>query len=105
MTKILSCTAVVGLLIASSSALAGGGHGLGATPGIGASSFAPGHEIKTGATGSVGGPGASGYAPGRQYIDSGRATIGGSPGASGYTPRLPQQIIQESVSGKEEAAN
>jgi hypothetical protein len=89
MTKILSCTAVVGLLIASSSAFAGGGHGLGGTPGIGASSFAPGHEFKTGAAGSVGGPGASGYAPGRQYIiDSGRAPLLGSPGASGYAPGL-----------------
>jgi hypothetical protein len=85
MTKMsLLCAAVLGLLVASSSAFAAGGRG--GSPSMGASSFAPGHEIKTGAPGSVGGPGASGYAPGRQYIDSGRTTMGGSPGASGYTP-------------------
>ena len=86
MTKMsLLCAAVLGLLVASSSAFAAGKGG---SLGIGASSLAPGHEIKTDAPGSVGGPGASGYAPGRQYIDSGRTTIGGNPGASGYAPGI-----------------
>jgi hypothetical protein len=87
MTK-MSLLCAAGLLVASSSAFAAGGHGAGGSPAIGASSLAPGHEIKTDAPGSVGGPGASGYAPGRQYIDSGRTTIGGSPGASGYAPGI-----------------
>jgi hypothetical protein len=83
MTKIMSCAAVVGLLVASSSAFAGGRGG---TPGVGASSFAPGHEVRTGAPGSVGGPGASGYAPGRQYIENRGTTTGTGPGASVYAP-------------------
>ena len=92
MTK-MSLLCAAGLLVASSSAFAAGGHGLGGSPSMGASSLAPGHEIKTqGTTGSswVGGPGASGYAPGRQYNQGVQSTISG-PGASGFAPgRLKQ---------------
>ena len=88
MTKILSCAAVIGLLVASSSAFAGG-RGLGGTPGVGASSFSPGHQFQSanGAAGPAGGPGASGYAPGRVYIEN-RATAGTGThsGASVYAP-------------------
>ncbi len=92
MTKILSCAAVLGLLVASSTAFAGG-HGLGGTPGISASSVAPGHEPQGL---SVGGPGNSGYAPGRRYLEDRHEsptaretdrdpTVTG-PGASVYAP-------------------
>ena len=91
MTKILSCAAVLGLLVASSSSVLAAGRG----GSMGASSFSPGHEVKTGGvnTGgtsvtSVGGPGASGYAPGRQYIEDRTTggTTGTHPGASVYAP-------------------
>ncbi len=90
MTRILSCTAMLGLLVASSAAFAGG-HGLGGSPGVGASYFSPGHQFQAanGAAGPAGGPGASGYAPGQQYNQN-RGTNSGttatSPGASVYAP-------------------
>jgi hypothetical protein len=84
MTKIVTCAAVLGLLVASSAAaLAKGPGGVGG----GASSFSPGHEFRTNGpvtSGPTAGPGASGYAPGRQYINNG--AVSGSPGASGYAP-------------------
>jgi hypothetical protein len=82
MTKILSCAAVVGLLVASSSSVFAKGPG-----GMGASSVSPGQQFRAagGSPGPAGGPGASGYAPGRLYIQSGRTT-GTSPGASVYAP-------------------
>jgi hypothetical protein len=84
MTKILSCAAVVGLLVASSSSVFAKG------PGGGASSFSPGQKFgaadhnppTTGPT--AGFPGASGYAPGRLYNET--RTTTGSPGASIYAP-------------------
>ena len=83
MTKILSCAAVVGLLVASSSSVFAKGPG----GGMGASNFAPGHEIKSSPpTGPTAGyPGASGYAPGRIYIGNDKPT-NASPGASVYSP-------------------
>jgi len=85
MTKILSCAAVVGLLVASSSGVLAKGPG----GGMGASSFAPGHEIKTAPpTGPTAGfPGASGYAPGQQ-MRSGVTPSATAPGngAAVYTP-------------------
>lgn len=85
MTKILSCGAVLGLLVASSSAFAGGHGGLGG----GASSISPGDKFRdngpptSGPT--AGFPGASGYAPGRLFNEGARPTISG-PGASGFAP-------------------
>jgi hypothetical protein len=82
MTKILSGAAVVGLLVASSSGVLAKGP-------MGASSFAPGHEIKaappTGPT--AGFPGASGYAPGQQ-MRSGVTPSATAPGngAAVYAP-------------------
>jgi len=66
MNKILSCVAVVGLIVASSSgAFAKGPGGNG---GASASSVAPGTQFRTpGSTPPVAGlPGASGWAPGQQ---------------------------------------
>jgi hypothetical protein len=85
MTKILSCTAVLGLLVASSSGVLAKGPG----GSMGASSFSPGHQFRTAdgppTTGPTAGyPGASGYAPGRLYIGNGRSSAG--PGASDYAP-------------------
>jgi hypothetical protein len=93
MTKILSCAAVLGLLVASSSSVFAGGRG----GSIGASSFSPGHEFRTSPSGtSVGGPGASGYAPGRQHLEdrnesptareTDRDPTATGPGASVYAP-------------------
>lgn len=85
MTKILSCAAGLGLLVASSSSiLARGPGGAGPSGGsVGASSFSPGHQFQT--SGSVTGhPGASGYAPGQLYRQKGPGT--GNPGASVYAP-------------------
>ena len=83
MTKILSCAAVVGLLVASSSSVLAKG------PGGGASTISPGQQFRnngpqtTGPTAGL--PGASGYAPGRLFIGNGGPTTG-SPGASVYAP-------------------
>jgi hypothetical protein len=81
MTKILSCAAVVGLLVASSS-------GVLARAGGGASSISPGQQFRSGGPQTVGPtagyPGASGYAPVRLYL--GNRTTHGSPGASIYAP-------------------
>ncbi len=81
MTKIVSCAAVLGLLVASSSSVFARGLG-----GMGASTVSPGHQFQTHGpvtSGPTAGPGASGYAPGRQYIQNGRTT---NPGASVYAP-------------------
>ena len=60
MTKILSCAAVLGLLVASSSSVFAKGPG-------GASAVSPGHEFKGSGTAPVQGlPGASGWSPGQQ---------------------------------------
>ncbi len=86
MTKILSCAAVLGLLVASPSSVLAKGPG----GSMGASSFSPGHQFRA-AGGpptigpTAGYPGASGYAPGRVYIGNGGPTTG-SPGASIYAP-------------------
>jgi hypothetical protein len=83
MNKILSCAAVLGLLVASSSSVFAGGHG----GSMGASSISPGHKAAGGppTTGPTAGfPGASGYAPGRLYNAGSGPT--GSPGASVYAP-------------------
>jgi hypothetical protein len=77
MKKILSCAAVVGLLVASSSSVFARGLG-------GASSSSPGRQFVThGPNGTA--PGASGYSPGQQYLGASKAP-NGSPGASGYAP-------------------
>jgi hypothetical protein len=77
MTKILSCVAVVGLLVASSSSVFAKGP-----QGGGASAVSPGQQFRSGATAPVQGlPGASGYSPGQ------RANGGPTPnGASVYAP-------------------
>jgi hypothetical protein len=86
MTKILSCAAVLGLLVASSSSVFAGGHGGGA----GASSFSPGQKFiaadkqPTGQT-----PGASGYSPGQQMRNNVTPTPGVTApgnGAAVYAP-------------------
>jgi hypothetical protein len=83
MTRIVTCAAALGLLVASSSAVfAKGPGGFG-----GASSFSPGQQFRANGpvmSGPTAGPGASGYAPGRQYIRNG--SVSGHPGASGYAP-------------------
>jgi hypothetical protein len=64
MSKVLPCAAALALLVASSSSVLAGGHGV--------SSISPGHEFQNPSTFgsvSVGGPGASGYAPGRRYLE------------------------------------
>jgi hypothetical protein len=82
MTKILSCAAVVGLLVASSSSVFAGGHG-----GTSASSVSPGQTfIGAGKTATGGSPGASGYSPGDKYNDAGKTTTGTHPGASVFAP-------------------
>jgi hypothetical protein len=94
MTKILSCAAVLGLLVASSSSVLAGGRG----GSMGVSSISPGNEFRTGTNTavSVGGPGASGYAPGRRYLEDrnesptareiDRDPAATGPGASVYAP-------------------
>lgn len=82
MIKVLSCAAVLGLLVASSSSVLAKGGGMGG----GASSFSPGHRAVGGPPTSgptAGFPGASGYAPGRVYNENGRTT---GHGASVYAP-------------------
>ena len=81
MNKILSCAAVVGLLVASSSGVLARG------PGGSASSVSPGQTfIAAGKTGTGGSPGASGYSPGDKYNDANKTTTGSHPGASVYAP-------------------
>jgi hypothetical protein len=81
MIKILSCAAVLGLLVASSSSVFAKGPGGGA----GASSFSPGQKFIAADKQPTGGtPGASGYSPGQQYLTN--KTTNGSPGASIYAP-------------------
>ncbi len=91
MTKFLSCAAAVGLLVASTSAFAGG-RGFGGPPG--ASLNSPGHLFVTNGVQTQGPtqgfPGASGYAPGRLYTEGAQApstaSTANSPGASVYAP-------------------
>jgi len=80
MNKIMSCAAVVGLLVASSSSVfAGGGHG-----GTSASALSPGHESKSGNPAPVPGlHGAAGWSPGQQMRAN--PTAPGN-GASVYAP-------------------
>ncbi len=79
MTKIMSCAVALGLVVASSSGVLARGTG-------GASSFAPGHEMKSGGTAPVSGlHGAAGWAPGQQMRAAGGPTVG-SHGAAVYTP-------------------
>jgi hypothetical protein len=82
MTKILSCAAVVGLLVASSSSVFAKGLG------GGASTYTPAYQSKTGSTNPAPVPGLSGpaaYAPGQQMRNDGGPTPG-SNGASVYAP-------------------
>jgi hypothetical protein len=78
MNKILSCAAIVGLVIASSSiAFARGG----------VSSASPGQQFIAGSkTGTGGDRGASGYSPGDRYNDANKTTTPTGPGASVYAP-------------------
>ena len=79
MTKILSCAAVVGLLVASSSSVFAKG------PGGGASGISPGQKFIAADKQPTGGTrGASGYSPGQQYLNN--KTTNGAPGASVYAP-------------------
>ena len=81
MIKILSCAAVLGLLVASSSGVFAKGPGGGA----GVSSSSPGHQFIAADKQPTGGtPGASGYSPGQKYLTN--KTTNGSPGASIYAP-------------------
>jgi len=82
MTKILSCAAVLGLLVASSSSVLAKG------PGGGASTVSPGAQFRNGSTPPVSGlPGAAGFAPGQQMRAgvTPSATAPGN-GASVYAP-------------------
>ena len=77
MKRILSCAAVLGLLVASSSSVFARGGGVSAS--------SPGQTfISSGKQPTGGSPGASGYSPGRHYLDN--RTTNGSPGASVYAP-------------------
>jgi hypothetical protein len=80
--KIVSCTAVVGLLVASSSSVFAGGFGN--NGGTNASQHSPGFFMRSGATAPVSGPGASGWAPGRQ-TSAPTVTAPGN-GAAVYAP-------------------
>ena len=75
MTRILSCAAMVGLLVAASSSVFARG------PGVTMSASSPGQQMQT--NGSANGPGASGYAPGKEMQTGGCAN---GPGASGCAP-------------------
>jgi hypothetical protein len=82
MNKILSCAAVVGLLVASSSSVLAKG------PGGGASTVSPGFQSRNGNTPPVAGlPGAAGFAPGQQ-MGAGVIPTGTAPGngAAVYAP-------------------
>jgi hypothetical protein len=81
MTKIMSCAAVVGLLVASSSSVFAKGPG-------GASTVSPGYQFRNGGTPPVSGlPGAAGFAPGQQ-MHSGVTPSATAPGngAAVYAP-------------------
>jgi hypothetical protein len=81
MNKILSCAAVLGLLVASSSSVFAKGPG-------GASAVSPGHEMRSGGTAPVPGlHGAAGWAPGQQ-MRAGVTPTGTAPGngAAVYAP-------------------
>jgi hypothetical protein len=83
MTKILSCTAMIGLLFASSSSSVFA-RGIGG----GASTVSPGSQFRSGSTPPVSGlHGASGFAPGQQMRSS-VTTTGTAPGngAAVYAP-------------------
>ena len=87
MTKILSCAAVLGLLVTSSSGVLAKGPG---GPSGSASSISPGHQAVAGPPTSgptAGFPGASGYAPGQQ-MRAGVTPTGTAPGngAAVYAP-------------------
>ena len=84
MTKILSCAAVVGLLIASSSSVFAKGPG-GNNGGTNASQVSPGHAMNSGAAPPVTGlHGAAGWAPGHQ-TSTPTVTAPGN-GAAVYAP-------------------
>jgi hypothetical protein len=70
MIKFLTVPALIALLVMANSAAF--------ARGMGASSFAPGHETRT--------HGASAKAPGRLFLSSGRHSLPGHPGASGFAP-------------------
>lgn len=81
MKTIVSCAAVLGLLVASSSSVFAGGHG--------ASAVAPGTQFRSGGTAPVSGPGASGWAPGQQMRGGVKPTTGVTApgnGAAVYAP-------------------
>lgn len=88
MTRILSCAAVLGLLVASSSSVFAKG------PGGGASAVSPGHEMRSGGTAPVPGlHGAAGWAPGQQMRSNVTATPGVTApgnGAAVYAPGFPK---------------
>jgi len=73
MIKFLTMPALVTLLIVANSAAF--------ARGMGASSFAPGHETRVAGT-----HGASAKAPGRLFLSTGRHSLPGHPGASGFAP-------------------
>jgi hypothetical protein len=73
MVKFLTMPALVTLLIVANSAAF--------ARGMGASSFAPGHERRVPGT-----QGASGNAPGHLFLSTGRHSLPGHPGASGFAP-------------------
>jgi len=73
MIKFLTIPAMITLLLVVNSAAV--------ARGMGASSFAPGHETRV-----PGAHGASARAPGRLFLSSGRHSLPGHPGASGYAP-------------------
>ena len=82
MTKILSCAAMLGLLVASSSSVLAKG------PGGGASTVSPGFQSRSGSTAPVSGlSGAAGFAPGQQ-MRAGVTSTGTAPGngAAVYAP-------------------
>ena len=82
MSKFLSCAAVLGLLVASSSSVFAGGHG------GSASTVSPGFQSRNGNTPPVSGlPGAAGFAPGQQ-MRAGVISTGAAPGngAAVYAP-------------------
>lgn len=85
MTKILSCAAVLGLLVASSSSVFAKNPGVGG----GASTFAPGHPTSGTLTPITGRSGPSAYAPGQQMRNptaTGGASSAPGNGAAVYAP-------------------
>jgi hypothetical protein len=84
MNKILSCAAVVGLLVASSSSV------FAKSPGGNASAVSPGHEFKGSTPAPVQGlNGAAGWAPGqqmRQHVTPQPGVTAPGNGAAVYAP-------------------